>query len=155
MSFKFLCDATVHRLAKWLRFLGQDAESTSEYSAYVILSIAERENRIILTRNREFYRVSGENVYVLKSDFVFEQIKDVVEHFKIKDPAILTRCSKCNTPLVNISKSEVKGKVPYFTYKNFNEFKFCPECNKIYWKGSHIDLMIKRLKKEGIWELMF
>ncbi len=155
MSFKFLCDATVLKLAKWLRFLGQDTESTHFHEPDALLKIADAENRIILTRNTEFNRLPYKNVYVLESDFLFEQLKDVIKHFNIREPRILTRCSKCNAPLLDIPHENVRGKVPYFTYKNFNEFKFCPVCNKIYWRGSHIDLMIKRLKKEGIWELLF
>lgn len=155
MGYRFLCDATVHKLAKWLRFLGQDTEYTNEYQPYTILKMAYKEGRIILTRNRGFSIFSGGRVHILKSDFLFEQLRDVITRFNLKDPDILSRCSMCNTELINIKRDEVRGRVPYYTFKNAKGFKICPRCNKIYWLGSHVDLMINRLKKEGIWELMF
>ena len=155
MVYRFLCDATVIKLAKWMRFLGIDTLIAHEYKTKALLDIAKKENRIILTRNRRFLKIKSENIHVLKSDFLFEELREVIITFRIKHPALLTRCSKCNTVLLDVEKEKVKGKVPYFTFKHHNEFKFCPVCNKIYWKGSHINLMIERLKKEEIWELLF
>ncbi len=155
MGEKFLCDATCHRLAKWLRFLGIDTETTSEYRTYPLLRMAEKEGRILLSRNKAFLKIENPQVYVLRSDFIFEELKDVIEHFGIKNPLLFTRCIRCNSILERVKKEEVKGRVPYFTFKHFDEFKVCPHCNKIYWQGSHYELIKKRLMKEGIWEILF
>ncbi len=155
MNTRFLCDATCHRLARWLRFLGVDTETTSEFRVYPLVVMAGEMGRILITRNRKFLKHMSDNVFVLKSDFVFEELKEIIKHFGIKNPQLFTRCSKCNAELVSVNKEDVKGKVPYFTYKNFDEFKVCPNCNKIYWKGSHFELIKQRLKKEEVWELLF
>ncbi len=155
MDKKFLCDATSHRLAKWLRFLGIDTETTTEFKVHSLLKILGENERVLLTRNRGFLRIENPRIYVLKSDLLFYELRDVISHFNIKNPGIFTRCSECNTPLESIDREKVKGRVPYFTYRNFDEFKICPRCNKIYWQGSHYELIKKRLMKEGIWEILF
>ncbi len=155
MDKKFLCDATCHRLARWLRFLGIDTEVTSEYRVHPLLRMVDKSGRILLTRNRKFVEEKNPRVYVLNSDFVFEELKEVIEQFNIKNPSLFTRCTRCNEVLKKIDKEKVKGKVPYFTYRHFDEFKICPRCDKIYWQGSHYELIKKRLVKEGIWEILF
>jgi uncharacterized protein len=50
---------------------------------------------------------------------------------------MFSRCIVCNRALNNISKKEVKAKVPDYVYKTHNEFSFCPCCLRVYWQGTH------------------
>jgi uncharacterized protein with PIN domain len=36
--------------------------------------------------------------------------------------------------------------VPYFTYKHFDEYAQCPQCDRVYWKGSHYKNMLKEVE---------
>ena len=58
---------------------------------------------------------------------------------------MFTRCVECNTPVEKIEKSKVKPKVPPYVYKVQEEFMECPNCDKIYWKGTHWNLANKFL----------
>jgi len=36
---------------------------------------------------------------------------------------------------------DIRDDIDSDTWRIFNEFYKCPECNKIYWKGSHYEHM--------------
>jgi uncharacterized protein len=67
------------------------------------------------------------------------------------DPKLLfTRCLECNLLVVPVPKTEVEGSVPPDVFKSAQEFRKCPGCGKIFWEGSHIKRMMKRLEQNGI-----
>ena len=76
-----------------------------------------------------------------------EQLKHVIKKEYIDEKMILSRCSLCNTVLVEIKKNDVKTKVPEKVYKNNDRFWFCSKCDKIYWMGSHYNKIKSKIKK--------
>jgi uncharacterized protein with PIN domain len=82
------------------------------------------------------------NYLFVKGDHYRDQFRQVVEHFAI-EPAgsFLTRCLECNVLLVEIGKSAVRDKVPPYVYRTQSDFRACPGCNRLYWKGTHRDKM--------------
>jgi hypothetical protein len=78
-----------------------------------------------------------------------EQIKTVLESVKIDEEKILSRCIECNSLVQDIKKEDIKKNVPDRIFKNIDKFWFCPKCKKIYWKGSHYDNMIEKIKNLG------
>jgi len=150
MPIKFLVDFMLGKLAKQLRILGFDTEyikpqASNNYNPLSLIKIAQHQERILLTRNTKLKDYSC--VLFIESEKTKDQIRQIVNHFKIdKEIKAFSRCIVCNELLTPISKPAVKGKVPFYIFQTKDEFSFCPKCNKIYWQGSHLKDMQKRVR---------
>lgn len=145
---KFIADENVGKLCKWLRILGYDVSYYSPIDDAELIRKAAYENRVILTRDSGIPKWNmAKNCLLLESSSPIEQLKQVVEHFNlsVSKKLIFTRCIECNVPVVDVSKSDVKSKIPPFVYKTHEKFVQCPSCEKVYWAGSHYDNVLKRL----------
>jgi len=132
------------KLCKLLRTCGIDTSYSNEGMALLLL--ARKEQRVILTRNTQLK--DKQNVLFLELSDPREQLKNVIEHYKLHtDIHLFSRCIECNTELRHVRKTSIKGKVPYFTYKNFQEFAQCPQCGRVYWKGSHYKNMLREIEE--------
>ena len=58
-----------------------------------------------------------------------------------------TLCLECNEPLVDRSPADVKDRVPPYVYKTQTQYMECPECQRIYWRGTHWKAMLNKLEK--------
>jgi uncharacterized protein with PIN domain len=138
-------------LAKWLRIYGFDTfYANSTISDDKIIIISKKENRCLITRDEELvFRCRRENINVihLKTVDLDEQLKIVLQDLEIDKDKILSRCIVCNSELSEIKKDKVTDKVPERVFQNHEKFWFCKKCDKIYWKGSHYDKMIEKLKE--------
>jgi len=141
----FLADRNLGKLCRLLRSMGVDCKYVNTSVPEELIQIAEKEKRIILTRRRNFPTGTHE-FFVVVDDIPFNQAVEVVKKFKI-DPLenAFTRCLNCNVELKQISPEEVRGKVPSYISKKHKEFKMCPSCGKIYWRGTHQKNMLKIL----------
>jgi len=142
---KFIVDAMLGTLAKWLRVLGFDTIYETDLGDDEILSIAERDGRAIISRDRE---LCGRRVgsILMETTDLDEQIALVVESYPVNKKDILSRCLGCNSILDIVPKDEAKGNVPEGVIERHVEFWKCHECNKFYWPGSHWSNM--KLKAE-------
>jgi uncharacterized protein with PIN domain len=150
---KFIADENVGKLAKLLRLLGYDTVFFTGKTDTQMVNIALVENRTILTRDTHILKrrlvTSGKvEAVLIKADNIEEQIKQVVDdlnlHNRIKP---FTLCLECNQPLVMRIKEEVKDRVPPYVWQTQKEYVECPQCHRIYWKGTHWEAMTKRLEK--------
>jgi len=130
------------KLSRLLRIIGVDSTYTNEGMA--ILLLARKESRVIITRNT---RLRGRNgVFFLDKTVPEEQLSAVVDAYNLwSEIRPFSRCVICNDELIPIEKDAVKGRVPFFTYKHFDEYAKCPRCERIYWKGSHYKNMLKEV----------
>ncbi len=144
---KFMADSMLGRLARWLRILGYDVVYETSISDDDLIAKALRENRIILTMDRELAdRKSAKNVLLLKSYDYKEQLNHVITYYKIDcESHIFSRCLLCNERLDSIEKEKIKDKVPPYVYASHDEFDICPQCRRIYWSGTHRDNILKKL----------
>jgi uncharacterized protein with PIN domain len=143
MVKKFICDGMLGKLCKLLRMCGIDTLYTNQGMA--ILIEARKDNRIILTRNTHLR--AKPNVFFMNTSDSTAQLKNVITHFKLHNNIeCFSRCLDCNCKLTPVSKTSIRDKVPYFTYKNFTEFALCKNCQKVYWKGSHYKNMLQEVK---------
>lgn len=141
---KFLCDAMLGTLCKYLRMCGWDAAYTADRRK--IMLQARFENRVILTRNTQLKSKPG--VFFLETDYLPEQLRSIMGKYHLVKPAnYLTRCLICNEPLQPVHRTEARGRIPYYTFTKFRNFRSCPRCRKVYWRGSHYENMINRIKK--------
>ena len=149
---KFIVTHELGRLAKWLRILGYDTVyfEKDDKSRLVILSL--RDERIILTRDSKMSRFTGTRMLRIDTDDVEKQLEQVIKKLdlKIEKTRTFLRCVDCNEELLDIEKEKVKNKVPPFVFKTQEEFRTCPSCEKIFWRGTHWDLVDNFLKKHKI-----
>ncbi len=143
---KFLVDFMLGKLARDLRILGFDVKYIQPTSPLVLIQIAKMESRIIITRNTKLKNYP--EVFFIDSEIPQNQVKIVLKQFNLeRNIRPFSRCLNCGALLHPLSKSEVKGRVPFFVYENQEEFSICPQCQKIYWPGSHHKNMLQRIKK--------
>jgi len=151
-KLKFVCDRMLGTLARYLRILGYDTLYPEESRDAELLFLAYTQGRILLTRDTRMGTRVSSSVFVLKSAVPEEQLKKVVKKFKLETGEnLFTRCLECNTPLMEVEKKEVKGKVPPYIFKHHNEFAKCPKCKKYYWSGTHLERMEERVKRWKEW----
>jgi uncharacterized protein with PIN domain len=143
MTIKFICDGMLGKLCKLLRIIGIDCAYSNEGMA--ILVSARKEGRVILTCNSQLRNREG--VFFVEATEPAEQLREVVETHGLWDEIMpFSRCVVCNKKLVPVAKEDIKGRVPYYTYQNFDEYAECRQCNRVYWKGSHYQKMLKEVE---------
>jgi uncharacterized protein with PIN domain len=145
---KFIADAMLGKLAKWLRILGYDVLYFPSIEDDELITIAEEENRNILTRDTRFIerkRARNRSFFVEDND-ARQQLRQVIKAFSLdKEKYLLTRCLLCNHKLSPVDKKNVKNCIPPYVFQTQSSFGLCPRCNKVYWSATHKDKIVKRL----------
>lgn len=141
----FICDVHLGRLCKYMRMLGLDTLYSNQYTTEEIITLSNQEKRIILSRSFQLTRHKEvTHSYWIRSSDPLEQIKDLINQLDLSnltDP--LTRCLNCNHQLMTVEKRKILDRLQVRTAKYYNEFFSCPNCDQIYWKGSHFENMLK------------
>lgn len=111
------------------------------------------EGRILLTRDTGVIQrrvvASGRlKAVLLKSEQPEEQMQQLIAALDIKlQSHPFTVCLECNQPLSEKSPSDVKERVPPYVFKTQSQYMECPQCRRIYWRGTHWQAMLTRLEK--------
>ena len=144
-ELRFVLDNHLGRLAAYLRMLGFDCLYENDYDDEELAEIVQNEGRILLSRDRRLLmRKIVSHGYCLRSLDSVEQLREVVERFDLaKRISPFHRCLRCNHLLEPVSKEVVLDRLEPLTKFYFNEFKICPACKQVYWKGSHYEKMQK------------
>ncbi len=142
---KFLADAMLGRLAKWLRILGYDTVYFSQIEDSDLVRIARAEGRTLLTRDRELARRKGLRCLLIESDRFEEQMRQLLRDLDLDVDISSSRCARCNTVLRPVSKEEVEERVPPYVLRRHEHFSLCPRCDKVYWRGTHWQRMWQRV----------
>jgi len=140
---KFILDVHLGRLAKYLRLCGYDTLYSRFFEDNEIIETALREERNILTRDRQLInngRVT--HGYWIRSQNYKEQLGEVFARFDLNERlSLFTRCIACNTLLEVVPKEEIADRLQADTSRYFSNFRRCPDCDRIFWEGSHFDVM--------------
>ncbi|MEA2055590.1 MAG: Mut7-C RNAse domain-containing protein [Candidatus Thermoplasmatota archaeon] len=138
-------------LAKWLRLLGFDTfYADQKMDDRELIEIAKKEKRIVITRDKQLFKmVEKENLQLVKMTSIKldEQVQQIIQKSGLNENTVLSRCSICNSILREVEKNDVDGEVPENAFNNNECFWFCPQCKKVYWCGSHWDMMQKKVMK--------
>jgi uncharacterized protein with PIN domain len=130
------------KLTRWLRMLGQDVVYTGSMNDKDLIQKAKKENRVLLTRDRELYQQAigkGADPFLVEGETEAEKLGNLAKRFKfqLEIDVRISRCPKCNTRIKSVSKAEAVNKIPKTTSSYYDEFWECPKCRQIYWQGAH------------------
>ncbi len=147
MELRFAADRMLGRLAKMLRLLGYDTLYLPNLTANEIEAIVRREERVLLTRGHVERRFPGlKHYYVVESDNPPEQLREVIQHFGLdRQSGLWTRCTLCNSAIHKIEKEAARSRVPPKVFEIYTEFFECAGCGHVYWKGSHVERILRNL----------
>ncbi len=139
---KFVVDAMLGNLARWLRMLGYDTLYSRSAEDWRILRVAEKSSRVIVTRDVGLYRKArkkGLKVVLISTDNISKMLAQLSLEVgvELKFHPSSTRCPKCNTLLERMSKAEAISLLPKDLGVKYEDFWRCPKCRKIYWQGNH------------------
>lgn len=144
---KFLADAMLGRLAKWLRLLGYDTAYFSHIEDNDLVRIARAEGRMLLTRDRELTKRKGLRCLLIQSDRFEQQMRQLLRDLDLDTDSSFSRCARCNAPLRPASKEGVKKRVPPYVLRQHTHFSLCPQCHKVYWRGTHWQRIQQRINE--------
>lgn len=144
---RFLADAHLGGLARYLRMLGFDTCYDNTATDRQIAGIAASEQRVVLTRDRDLlmHRTITHGCFV-RGERPREQLRYVMNRFDLAAATRqFSRCLRCNWPLLPIAKDAVRERLPMKTAIYHEEFWTCERCRRVYWKGSHWERMSRFL----------
>ncbi len=147
---RFIADAHLGTLARYLRLLGFDTVWERELTDRNIIDRSLREKRIILTRDRGILRNGRvSHGYWLRTTDSQRQLEELVRALDLSGAIRpYTRCMECNGVLRAVSRTEVAGEVPPRVLERYREFSKCNDCGRVYWAGSHrkkLDAIVARV----------
>jgi uncharacterized protein with PIN domain len=149
---KFLADAMLGKLARFLRIFGYDTIYANDLIDYYHVDpvpdeklklYAEEHNRIVITKDLPFYQKIREKAIFLEGKGVYNYLNQLKVKLKLSYKFNIqnARCSTCNSPLQEVpDKILIKNLVKHETFLTYNEFFQCanPTCRKVFWDGPHI-----------------
>jgi hypothetical protein len=122
--------------------LGYDVKYSSILDDSILIQIAKKEKRTLLTRDLELYHqatAKGVDTFYLEEKPGAEKLAKLAQRFKIKLDIDMkkSRCPKCNARVKPISKENVAEKIEKNTFLHYDDFWRCPKCGQVYWQGAH------------------
>ncbi len=146
---KFVLDVHLGTLAKYLRMIGFDTRYKNDYNDDEIVDISLGERRTILTRDKGILkRKEVTHGYWIRNQNPELQLKEVTERFNLKNQiSEFERCLECNAKLEKINKEKIIDRLPLKVKQRQNNFWYCKNCNKIYWRGTHFEKMMEMIAR--------
>lgn len=150
---RFLLDNHLGKLTTYLRILGFDAYYQNNLQDEDLIESLKMDSRILVTRDRRLLMrkvvLQGYCVRSLEPEI---QAYEVLKRFQLKGNITpFHRCLRCNSLLQSVEKEPLLPRLQPLTRQYFDEFRICPTCDQVYWKGSHYEHMqalIKRITEQ-------
>lgn len=145
---RFALDVHLGKLTSLLRLVGFDTVVAADDAD--VASLAARDGRVVLTRDVGLLKRSViRHGYWVRHTDPESQLAEVLERFDLAkrvDPFV--RCLRCNTLLVPVDAGAVADRLPPRTRAaGFRQFHRCPGCDRVYWKGSHYDRLVRVIER--------
>ncbi len=154
---KFVLDVHLRKLARRMRLLGLDVDYKADRDDPELAKIAEDENRILLTRDRQLLkRKNVSRGIIIRNTDPEAQILEVLERLDLWSTCEpFTRCIECNgemseLPINSNNFNKFKRRIPEEVRSWCTEYHQCSSCSKIYWKGTHykkLDDIVNRIMR--------
>jgi hypothetical protein len=149
MTPRFAAEKTLGRLTKWLRLLGFDTRYESGLWDKEFLDTLEKD-RILLTRTRRIQnQFESRKLIFVESDHLAQQLNQIFRELGLKASQTrpFSRCLQCNVPIAAVEKTSIQGRVPDYIFEIHDRFQKCPECDRIFWPGSHTRRSLERIQQ--------
>jgi uncharacterized protein with PIN domain len=149
-ELRFLCDEMLVGLGRWLRIAGYDTAITERRRRdRDLVEQANAEGRILLTRDRRLVEIRNatDRTIVLEGNDINACAEELVRRLSLDwtlDP--LTRCTLCNTRL-ELAGIQLLATLPPRIRALGSTAHVCAQCGRLYWEGSHVRRMLKRLER--------
>ena len=145
---RFVLDVHLGKLAAFIRMLGFDALYNNSYSDSELAAISKQERRILLTRDVGLLkRGAVSHGYFIRNTDVRAQLLEVARRFDLtRLIRPFSRCMRCNSLLLEAESEHVAG-LPGGVTREYAEFRRCPRCERIYWKGGHYRRMLQLIEE--------
>jgi uncharacterized protein with PIN domain len=158
---KFLVDAMLGKLTRFLRIFGYDTVYANDLTNFFnldpvpddyLIKYANDNNRIIITKDLPLYQRYEDNSIFLKGEGIYNYLNQLNKQFGLKFEFDFkkARCSICNSKIELVKdKTLIKNEVLESTYNYFDDFYQCLnlQCKKVYWQGTHIQDIEYKLGK--------
>lgn len=134
---RFIADAMLGRLARWLRLMGYDTLYIRDIEDRELLRKAKAGGRAILTRDTDFLRIKNlPECLFIEDDDPLRQLEEVIKAYGLR-ALPERRCANCNCQVTSVrDKREIEGLVPRHVYLSHTKFLSCAGCGNVYWEGS-------------------
>jgi uncharacterized protein len=136
---RFLLDGHLGRLARYLRMAGFDTCWRNPCGDEALVRVAVEERRILLTRDRGLLkRREVSHGYWVRETDPRRQLSEILERFDLfRSLSPFRRCLRCNELLQTVAKETVADELPPRVREEQRDFRRCPSCRRVYWRGSH------------------
>jgi len=138
---RFVTDTSLELVARRLCFLGYDVSCLKGARLEELFEAARREDRIVITlSDRHPRRFADIAAIVVPRDDPARAVRRVAsEHPPAGAP--FSRCPACNQALQTRHPMEARGEVPGRVLRSVQSLRYCANCAKWYWEGSHVARM--------------
>lgn len=151
---RLLVDEMLGRLARWLRVLGYDTVWERGVADDALLERAERESRLLLTRDtllmqRRVIRRGRVAALLVRPDLLQDQLAQLASDLplqRVSEP----RCLVCNGELRSVSARFAAPRVPPYVAATQPVFRYCAVCDRVVWQGTHWEEMLRVLRGVGV-----
>jgi uncharacterized protein with PIN domain len=144
---RFVVDIHLSKLASLLRLSGFDALLLDDDAD--VAQVSARDGRVALSRDVGLLkRAIVRHGYWVRHTDPELQLVEVVERFDLAaEMEPFARCLRCNARLTPVDADAVAEQLLPHTRTHFTEFRRCPECERIYWQGSHYSRLAALLER--------
>lgn len=153
-EIRFVADVNVSKLGRYLRLLGLDTVVAGNTDDADLVDVAVSQHRILLSKDRPLLKRGAViNGYLVRGVTPDTQLIEVVRRFDLG--AIIepfARCMECNGVVERIEKAVIEHRLEPLTKRYFDEFRRCPDCDRIFWRGSHferLEALVDRVRAQS------
>jgi uncharacterized protein with PIN domain len=137
-SDRLVLDAMLGKLATYLRMCGYDTTYALDRDAEAdddVLDIAEREDRLVITRDSDLATRAPESVLLSERE-IEDQLRELADAgFRLSLAPEPDYCGVCNSPVEEVDPVEP---TPEYAPSAGDERVWrCTDCGQHFWKGSH------------------
>lgn len=148
---RFVCDAGLGGLARWLRAAGYEAAWSPEIGDDALLRAVREQRAILLTTDSLLLerRVIRDGViptvWLPPLGRAPEQLARVFRELRLKP--LSPRCMACGGELRQVDKTAVAARIPPRTARWLDDYFVCACCDQLFWHGTHWQRIAARLRE--------
>ena len=150
-AVRFVCDAMLGGLARWLRAAGYEAFWREGIDDAEAVAETQRRAAMLVTCDRELV-----NRRAIQSGLVpclllphplrrIEQVEYVIRTLRL--PLREARCMACGGRLCGVPKESVRDRAPPKAYAWCDRFFVCDGCGRLLWHGTHWQRISEQLNR--------